>query len=1854
MKAFISIAIFIFLLGLNTIVAQINADFSSPNLEACGNLQTTFFDQSTSDNSIISWSWNLGGNTSSKQNPGAIFTEPGKYTICLTVTDVAGNSDTECKEDYIIILANPTSNFEADNTEGCAPISVNFTDLSVSENGSIVSWLWDIGGSTGVVNTQSADEAIFSNYTTGGQYTTSLTIEDSLGCTSTTTISNFIHVYQIPEADVDFNFISSCQLPWQIEFFNNNSDSSVTYIWDFGNGTTFEGNTPPIVTYSEIGQYDIQLFMSSGDCMDTLTLESYIDTDVTAEFSYSPSPTCQNASIQFIDESIQPVDSVVWSFGDGESSTAANPIHVYKTTGCFDVTLIRFSEECIDTATLSCIEVFPIPEVEIEIENQFNCTLPTTVNLKANTSESGSFQWEFIGGPTPIFADSNNVPIQIESFGSYFVNLTFTNLLGCEFTQDSIPIDIYPFEAFLPNSGPSGCVPLSVTLSDSIISQFDITSWEWSIGEPALFTSNSENPTFTFQDTGRYDVQLIVENINGCQDTIVIEDYIKVGMVPEVNFEAIPVESCISDEIQFIDLSSNYVNDWVWYYDTIFLSNNQNPLENIDQPGVYDISLLVSHNGCYKSLLLEDYLTIFEPLSRFGVEYNCEDPYTVTVNNSSVGADSLSWTLRLSETDSLIFSDSIFGQFTFPDRGNYTLTHYSKNFESGCEHIYTDTIKIVDPIASYTLDTLTGCAPLEINIGDYSQDAFAYEYLTDDGTIDSIFTSEPTIVFTEGGVINGPLLIITDIHECKDSFQLMDSVIVNRLDASINFPEVICVPDVAELEDTSTDALGNVISWSWSIGGGEFESSSQDTSIYIDSVGMYDLLFKVIDDWGCEDSLTIPNAINAVEIIPDFVSDTLGCTRAPIAFEAKGDNGFVSSYSWDFGDGQFSDLTNPNHIYEAEGTYTVCLTMGDSRGCGKTICKENIITIIDPNANFDGDPIFATCPPLLTTMNNLSTDAISYIWDFGDNSGISKNESPSHVYTSPGAYDVMLIAQSTSNCFDTLLLEDYVRVEGPTGDFTLDITPSCIPISVELLAQSDGFYSYTWDYGNGVLDSVAGLVDLDSTSFVYTETGSFTPKLIITDSIGCSRSFAGDPIIVNDVNLDFTKDFDPQCGPPLDVSLYNLSNGTTSDIDFSWFLDGPENLSSLDSSPVFTILQSGVYSVNLVAEYDLCKDTLSKVEFLEIADIPNVSFEVLSDQFCENISVEFLNTSSVGYGELIEWHWDFGDGQISNLENPSHQYSSQESQTITLTGITDKGCEAQSSISFDVLPSMIGNAGEDQLICIGDQVQLNSSINQLLEGGTFYWEGESSLSCLDCFNPIVNPQTTSSYVFVSIHPNGCESRDTMEVEVIPTPGPELSLSSDSIICLGSESIINVDNYSSSYNYIWNSNIQGQDCYIDCEQVTISPDSVTTYYVTVFNEFGCFKSDSVTIDVESSFVEFIPPSKAICEGESTIIEVAAGNNPMWFSDPDISCNTCTEIEVAPTSNKKYYLVVESDLGCKYLDSVYVLVIPDNSVYAGSDQEICSGEFVELSAVGIGQPVWSPTNIMLDSLEFITKAQPEASGYITLTMTNDECTQTDSLFVEVYDQAEIVAMGDSICAGEPGILLASGRADSYSWEYGESFSDSEQFETTAEETQVIQVIGTYRSCIPDTAEAVLYVYPNVDYLLEETNYTIHLNDEIWIQPSYDSTRNYQFEWSPSLGLDCTDCPDPMIQGIMENMEYALSVIDLNSGCKGEYQINVRFQNDCTQNVFFLPNIFTPSSNNANSIFKLSTKNPEEFISMTIYDRWGNQLFYSSDIDQGWNGMTANQDVESGVYVYKIDLVCPITNENYVILGDITVIH
>lgn len=157
------------------------AAFSADVTSGTEPLTVTFTDAST--NTPTSWFWTFGdGGTSTLRNPVHIYSDPGTYTVSLTVTNAAG-SDTETKTGYITVYAAasaPTAAFTADYTSGTAPLTVTFTD---SSTGNPTSWLWDFGDGT-----TSTDQNPVHTYTISGSYTVTLTVSNTAGSDSETKI----------------------------------------------------------------------------------------------------------------------------------------------------------------------------------------------------------------------------------------------------------------------------------------------------------------------------------------------------------------------------------------------------------------------------------------------------------------------------------------------------------------------------------------------------------------------------------------------------------------------------------------------------------------------------------------------------------------------------------------------------------------------------------------------------------------------------------------------------------------------------------------------------------------------------------------------------------------------------------------------------------------------------------------------------------------------------------------------------------------------------------------------------------------------------------------------------------------------------------------------------------------------------------------------------------------------------------------------------------------------------------------------------------------------------------------------------------------------------------------------------------------------------------------------------------------------------------------------------------------------------------------------------------------------------------------------------------------------------------
>lgn len=1825
-------------------------------------MQVSFTDQSTSSaGSIVSWNWSLGSNNSSLQNPSAIFNQVGSFEICLTVTDSQGNTGTLCQEDYINIYDKPTADFVRTPISGCTPLEVTYTNNSLSPNGALTQLVWDIGGTTNLAIVDDADSIISTTYTNVGNYKATLFITDEKGCTDTKVIDNAVETLPGPMIDLDIEIVSACELPWEVKFNNNNPDPATTYSWNFGNGTTYEGASPQNIMYNADGSYEVVVALNRNGCLDTLRETLVINASGSAQIEIEPQEACAGTPISFTEISPINPDSIFWNFGDGNTSNLSNPSHTYAAPGCYDITMIRHVDSCVDTVVQSCITIAPTPTVTVDIANQYNCQLPTQVDLMGSSEQAGSYMWTVTGeGLNETFnADTSN--IIIESFGEYSVDLVFTSDAGCIVAQNDIPIEIKELESELPSIGPSGCKPLTFTLSDSTTSSIAIVDYEWIIGAPINVTLSGPNPSYTIDQVGEYDVILVTTNAIGCKDTIYREDYIRVGEPVTFDFDATPKEECILAPKQFTAFTGPEVDAWVWGTDgTDTLSTLQNPIMYLSSSKLWDISLTVYYNGCPSTLIKEDFINILDPTVSYKIEYNCDDPYLVTFDANVVGADSSYWEIEVAPGVLDTFFNVEIDTFRFPERGRYHVQHYAVNYESGCEHFRIDTVEIAEPIASFEVDTLQGCSPLTINITGNSQDALHIDYVVPGASVDStISVSNPTLSYTENGVFTGPTLIVTDIHGCQDTLTKMDSVLVNKATAIADHVDFVCIPDSVWVKNASTDRLGEIVEQRWYFDGTLLENTQDSFWVQIEENRYYELGLSVTDDWGCVDSVAWNQAIWGSDIDASFASsDTLSCTTHAIAFALSNADqpDDIASYAWDFGDGQSSEEASPTHLYTQEGAYTVCLTLTNTRGCTDMHCMDEPIIIADPVAAFVGDPLFETCPPLLSTFQNQSINSTSFSWDFGDNSGLSDNESPAHLYNQPGSFDVTLIASSTPHCADTLTRADYVVVEGPTGTFTMASDSACVPLTIELYGESDDEYFFSWDFGNGATASSGALQRYDTVQYVYQEVGSYLPKLILTDGNGCARSFDTDSIHVNNLELNFANEKIHFCDYPTQITLENLSSSTDPSVVYEWHVGSGADTTAYNTTHLnLNLNQLGTYHVSLIGESENCIDTLSIDSLISVGSVPVAAFEIQQDQVCELLATQFNNQSSNEYGEITSYAWDFGDGQLSADASPDHTYTNITDVEVSLHITTEFGCVDSTNSTITILPNTLPVLPDDYTICIGDSVQLLASLEgQGADQVSFTWSNNSDLSCVDCYFPFASPTDTATYILTASHSNGCISHDTTVVNVVPVPGPELALSLDTLICLDDSATISITNYDPSLNYSWHD--QGNmDC-TDCPVVNAYPETNTYYSVTVTNEYGCFENDSIFVEVERQIDDFLVSSIALCEGNE--IELSIADNalqPQWRDGSTVLCVDCNSVVVTPTENQYYYVDAQSAAGCDYTDSIYTILVPDESISISEPDTICLGESIKLSSQGFGQSSWTPAEYLDDPNNRNPIATPQQSATYTVSYTLDECTLQDSVYIHVLEKVEVEASSDTVCLGEEVVLRASGLVDEYRWySEGQMLSNLPTLYVTPNEDMNIMLVGSMGLCENDTVYTMAALHPLIDVELLQDQYTLYVNSAEKVQIEWNDSMDYTYVWSPANGLSCDDCPDPKIDGLESARDYELLVTDNQTQCFEAFNIYVRRYNYCSEKAFYIPNIFSPNGDGHNDQFSLIAERPEEFEEIQLFDRWGNKVFGSDDVNFTWDGIYLGDPLMSGVYAYVISYTCKETGEQLAFTGDVTIIR
>jgi len=923
------------------------------------------------------------------------------------------------------------------------------------------------------------------------------------------------------------------------------------------------------------------------------------------------------------------------------------------------------------------------------------------------------------------------------------------------------------------------------------------------------------------------------------------------------------------------------------------------------------------------------------------------------------------------------------------------------------------------------------------------------------------------------------------------------------------------------------------------------------------------------------------------------------------------------------------------------------------------IVETNTSLGLDPETGFN--IISAKCNEGLVYFDaSNSIDIDSFSWDFGVpgiSTDVGTGATPSYFYADTGTYYVTLTGITTNGCIansDTFVVYIYPIFE---PEFTFQ--DSCLNMDVQFfdntISTSSTVNSWTWNFGDP--NTLSDTAVVANPSYGYTSAGTFTASLIVTTDKGCLDT-ATHQITVHPLPEPSFTLSNPRClGEEVNFdNTSTIESGTIQSYD--WLIESNSfNTEDVD----YTFSTAGTFPIQLIEVSSLgCADTL--LQNIVINPLPTINV-VGNSPICPNTDVQLTANSS---GNVFNW----SPGMMlddSTIYNPIASLDT--TPTTFYVEVTDvNSCQNKDSIFIDLLPLPLVDAGLDTSVCLNatNVVSFNTTVDLQASGGVDYvWTPNIGLSNPNISNPEASPTTTTTYIVTVTDINGCENFDSVDVVVL-NPALELIEVDIDSLCFGDTVYVDVLDLGNVTTYSWIPTSFVTDASV--REPGFFPPSSTSYVLETVN-YCYLDRDSISIEVVSPPAVDAGPLDSICLGDDPYQLNAQPNNLEFYqwttNDISISDIYIPNPTVAPITDTWYYLYAVDTIGslsCESNDSVQLLVYepPTLSLNYPADYRgfICLGDTLDLTATTNDGILfdWTSNNgtSILNADSNIASVIPSDSTIFYHTVTNvHACSSTDSIAVDVQLPVIAEIEGDTVmCFGFYVDLEASGGLY-YQWYPNEV----DLFSTTS---------NSFTQAYPDSSQTV-YVAVSNDCFVDTAYHDITVNqlpladagEDILIYRDETGFLNGSGEGTPLWYTE-----NRTIEGFVSNPNvfnpemspfntttYVLEVTDDLTGCLNYDTATVNVE---VLTLLAFPTGFSPNGDGVNDLAHIiKYLNIKELENLSIYNRYGEEIFRTENFDGEWNGTYKGENVEIGSYIWVINAITK-DNEKIQRKGNITIIR
>lgn len=1449
-------------------------------------------------------------------------------------------------------------------------------------------------------------------------------------------------------------------------------------------------------------------------------------------------------------------------------------------------------------------------------DKQEGCA-PLSVKFTAPTGYT-KYHWDF--GNTG-FSDSLNPSRSYNTPGVYTVTLKEGpggQLIG------TLKITVFakPNPQITALSPLSGCAPLEVTLvpgRDTLPAGVTITKYNFEFGDGSPSKDVAPGDTLfkkIYSKIGKFKVTLVMEtSLSTCNTTLGFPDYISTSTPPATAFTTSPSPASACEPPLTVSFTNTTPQtpplSFVWKVaaNPPFTGVTPPPI-TLTTIGTYTVTLTATDsNKCSKSD--SKLISIGKPKASFTAPKTvCKGSIVVFTNNSSGGI--YTWDFGPGATQ-VTTSPTVSAVYTTPGEKNVKLTVSSNS----CSNDTIVKIMVEDPDVNFTANPGYGCtSPMKVNFA---------------GTMTG--GTPVTWLWTFNDDRSNPSNPNTStLQNPAHTFALRDSIYDKR------------------------------------------------------EIKVYPVKLIAITAAGCKDSIIKNDTLFVAwaRFVPDKYQ---GCAPLAVTFADSSRSNILKEpivkWEWDYGDGQKETAITGGpkaHTYANPGVYMVQLIVTNKNGCKDTSYQVKIEVGAKKALTFTASPLIV-CPGDSILLTNTTPDKTGIDgWHYSSNGDL---------FSHCANLDVIKVAFNDSTGIRKVILSgDYngcvsssdtvaINVKGPIAKLNFKQICGSKRFEVDLDNFKSGSVSnYSWDFGDTTKLNTNSYSKITHT---YTKTGNYKVVLTATnDTAQCPVSKDSVVIHIRDIQSNFTMKRE-LCFE----KTHTLDGSASVDVNaaclrgYSWIfsdsLKRPITTNNPKSDTKFATAKEQTISL-VVEDINGCKDTSTvTVKVFEVTS----KFSVVTNPICLPDTVKFTTIGTTpplteSDTTIASWDWTFGDGQLLNIPgtkgDTSHIYTTTPKDTAKVSLLVTDVLGCSNTFDFDLriykpMSSIAVTSNHPTFpknnICLGEIVTFTAS-DDVSHGSSLKFEWDLKDGTFNSDITFNHTYTKSGTFPVTLKftekATGCTGTlppVNIRVQDYPKAAISSQPSNDAVLCypkvvnFKDSSITTTGSEVTTWFWDFGNSVTADG--LPTASTTFPKRKTYTVKLVVGTSFGC--KDSTTKDYNVVGPEgdyLVSPTKGICRGDEVTFTTSNLNDVksyVWdFADgskkTDTVAGTIKHVYTyVPASGKITVFLTLQDVKkvCELIIPVDLEIHNVKSDFTVSDDTPCEGSDVMIKNTSLNGNTFewtlgdNTTSTAKDSI--IHKYDPHGDYTITLITKSDllTCTDTLSKKIKVSPLPEVTAKGDSICPNTSGQIFVYPNHPNfkYEWKPTTYLNDSTKAIVTVTNppaTVNYNVFVTDTNGCVGTNKAMLYVFPKLNPIDFDT--AIVIGDTISL-PIDNLNGGVLFTWTPTTGLSCLQCSKPEVHPLKDIL-YMVTMSDKKGCSSASGKFNIRIK---PVTFIKVPTTFTPNGDGNNDIIYVKGWGIKDLVSFQIYNRWGELVFETSDINEGWNGYYKDILQNNDIYTYKV---------------------